>query len=151
MVTGAATLAGSTDRSPIRSPLQEEVPRDPAKGRSEVKCQSHREQARAWATTSLLAGGSTRTSKSPEEPLTGEGTSRTGVPGQSPCGQSASAEGGQEISLKQERSEPASPTKPAREEQPRVGVPWLLRTIKQEQPGPVSYTGPTGLERPRVE
>ena len=85
----------------------------------------------AWAATSLLAGGSTRTSKSPEEPLTREGSAPQGYRPGAPAGK--------------------GPRPRVTKEQPQIGAPWLLKTIKQEQPRPGSYTGPTGLEWPQVE
>ena len=137
--------------APSAAPLREETPCSPVKGGQEVKGQSRCERARVRAAASLRAGGATRTSKPPEEPLTGEETSRPQVRGRSPCEQGTSAEGDRKINGRQERCGPVSPIEPVREEQPQVGAPWPLKTIKQEQPRSVSYTRPTGPERAREE
>ena len=113
---------------PSATSLQEEAPRDPEKGCSEVKCWNRCCPARVLAAASLLARGSAGTSKLPEEPLTGEGTGCPGVQARSPCGQ------GQ-----------------AKEEQSQIGASWLLKTITQEQPGLVSHIRPDGRKQPQVE
>ena len=131
--------------------LQEEAPRDPEKGCGKVKRRNRRWRARAQAAASLLAGGLAWTSKSPEEPLTGEGTGRPGVQTGSLCGQGAPAGGNQETRVKQERLRPVGPIKQKEEEQPQVGVSCLLRAIKQEQPETVGHIKQEGGEQQQVE
>ena len=69
---------------PPAAPQQEGTPGSPAKGGGEVKCRSHREQAGARVAASLLTGGATGASETPDEPPAEGETSRPGGQGWSP-------------------------------------------------------------------
>ena len=79
---------------PPAAPRQEGTPGSPAKGGGEVKCRSHRKQAGAQVAASLLTGGATGASETPDEPPAKGETSRPGGLGWSPSEQDAPAESG---------------------------------------------------------
>ena len=79
---------------PTAAPRQEGTPGSPAKGGGEVKCRSHREQAGARVAASLLTGGATGASETPDEPPAKGETSPPGGQGWSPSKQDAPAESG---------------------------------------------------------